>query len=118
MPKQDLPSLSFHFREPGNRIVETLSYTVGESPDGLVLIASSPHGLCAVFLGDDADTLAWRLAQAFPGNPLRVDDAGLKTMLEQVVALSSHQPCSGGLTLDIAGTAFQQDVWKALALHR
>lgn len=78
---------------------------------GLILIAESTLGVCAVLLGDDHDTLQQELASRFPHARLVNGDAKLVT---RVVEAVEHSERSADLPLDMQGTAFQRSVWQAL----
>jgi AraC family transcriptional regulator of adaptative response/methylated-DNA-[protein]-cysteine methyltransferase len=81
---------------------------------GMVLVAKSERGLCALLLGDDAAALATDLRRRFPGADLREDSSTLAALVSQVTAFLD-QP-AGGLeaALDLRGSAFEQQVWRAL----
>src|ERR1700758_485838 len=50
--------------------VTTLRYAVGECSLGLVLVARSDKGICAILLGDAARELVRELQQRFPHSTL------------------------------------------------
>ena len=91
-----------------------IRFCVAQSKLGAILVAESDRGICAISLGDDADTLVRELQDRFPKARLVGDDAAFDARTAQVVALV-EQPKGGlDLPLDIRGTAFQQRVWQAL----
>lgn len=91
-----------------------ISFAIGETSLGFILVASSQKGLCAIFLGDDPDVLARDLQHRFPNAVLSGDDAEFDRIVSQVIR-SIEDPAKGlDLPLDIRGTAFQQRVWEAL----
>ena len=51
-----------------------IKFAIGESSLGLVLIAASDKGVCAIFFGDDPEGLARDLEQQFPRARLVGDD--------------------------------------------
>jgi AraC family transcriptional regulator of adaptative response/methylated-DNA-[protein]-cysteine methyltransferase len=91
---------------------ETLSYAVGKSTLGSVLMASSAKGVAAILIGDDIPVLVAELRASFPDVALRaVDDDRL---IGRVVGLVEDPSGSIDLPLDIRGTPFQEKVWAAL----
>lgn len=92
-----------------------ITYAIGPSTLGMVLVARSPRGICAILMGDAKETLLDDLQQRFPQASLVPGDADFSETLEKIVALT-EQPRSNriDLPLDIRGTAFQQRVWQAL----
>jgi AraC family transcriptional regulator of adaptative response/methylated-DNA-[protein]-cysteine methyltransferase len=81
---------------------------------GVVLVAKSAHGLCALLLGDDAAALVTELQQRFPGADLRQDDVTLAPLLSAVSAFL-QKPTNGlDMPLDLRGNEFEQRVWQAL----
>lgn len=93
---------------------EHLRYAIAPCPLGLVLIASSAKGICALLFGDEAEALHSELQQRFAAAHLQRDDQGLHAWLQQVLAQLEEPERAAHLPLDIRGTAFQQRVWQAL----
>jgi len=54
---------------------------------GLMLLAQSSRGVCAVFFGDDEKALAQQLQQAFPDAKLQQAQTALKAALAEVIAV-------------------------------
>ena len=90
----------------------TINYTILESPMGEIFLAESTRGLIYVGLG--ADGLGGLTAFAhehFPGEqivPSIVDS------MFQVQEYLSGQRRAFEVTLDLQGTPFQKEVWRAL----
>lgn len=101
------------FRKGGQNT--DITYAIGPSTLGLILVARSPRGICAILMGNDEETLLDDLQQRFPQASLAPGDTDFSETLEKIVALT-EQPRSNriDLPLDIRGTAFQQRVWQAL----
>lgn len=93
---------------------EHLRYAIAPCPLGLVLLASSAKGVCALLFGDSAEALHSELQQRFAAAHLEWDDQGLQAWLQQVLAQLEEPERAAHLPLDIRGTAFQQRVWQAL----
>lgn len=93
---------------------ERLRYSISPCPLGHLLLASSAKGICALLFGDDPAALLTELQQRFAAAELQADDAGLGDSLRQVLAQISEPQRAAQLPLDIRGTAFQQQVWRAL----
>lgn len=89
---------------------ETLQFAIGWSTLGTVLVAASPQGICAVLIGDDADTLFADLRHRFPKARLERGPAPLTDAL----AALHHPDQASSLRLDLRGTLFQKRVWTAL----
>jgi AraC family transcriptional regulator of adaptative response/methylated-DNA-[protein]-cysteine methyltransferase len=82
---------------------EEIRFVVGKSPLGLLLVARSNQGVCAVLLGDLASELKRELQKRFPHATLTESkDMQLSKVLD------------GNHPLDERGTPFQLKVWKAL----
>lgn len=86
----------------------------GESSLGVVLVAATERGICAIFLGDDPGELTRDLRDRFPRANWIGADAELERLLAQVVGLVEAPHRGLDLPLDIRGTAFQRRVWQAL----
>ncbi|HUO23518.1 MAG TPA: bifunctional DNA-binding transcriptional regulator/O6-methylguanine-DNA methyltransferase Ada [Caulobacteraceae bacterium] len=93
---------------------ETLRFAVGQTSLGAILVASSPIGVAAIFLGDDPQALIDQLHDRFPRAELVGADADYERVVAQVVGFVERPGVNLDLPLDIRGTAFQQRVWQAL----
>jgi len=91
-----------------------IKFAIGESSLGLVLIAASDKGVCAIFFGDDPDGLAGDLKKQFPRTRLVGGDAAFEELAAKVVGFVEDPGVGLDLPLDIRGTAFQHRVWDAL----
>jgi AraC family transcriptional regulator of adaptative response/methylated-DNA-[protein]-cysteine methyltransferase len=91
-----------------------IRFAVGECSLGSILVAATGRGVCAVFLGDDADALARELQRRFPRAELIGGDAGFERLVARVVGLVEAPRLGLELPLDVRGTAFQHRVWQAL----
>ena len=91
-----------------------IKFAIGESSLGLVLIAASDKGVCAIFFGDDAEGLARDLKRQFPRARLVGDDRAFAQLTAKVIGFVEDPRRDLDLPLDIRGTAFQRRVWEAL----
>jgi AraC family transcriptional regulator of adaptative response/methylated-DNA-[protein]-cysteine methyltransferase len=93
---------------------ETIRYTVGTTADGELLIAATAHGICAIRIGDDADTLVAALHDEFADADIARDDVALEAwhdlVRRHVEGASRHLE----LPLDVTASAFQIAVWRTL----
>lgn len=93
---------------------EHLRYAISDCPLGLVLLAASARGACALLFGDDELALENELRQRFAAAELQRDQRGLRDWLREVLAQIAEPARAAQLPLDMRGTAFQQRVWQAL----
>ncbi|VXD03218.1 Methylphosphotriester-DNA--protein-cysteine S-methyltransferase / Methylated-DNA--protein-cysteine methyltransferase [Pseudomonas sp. 8Z] len=93
---------------------EHLRYAIAPCPLGLVLLASSGKGVCALLFGDSHESLRSELQQRFAAAHLQEDGHALQSWLQAVVDQLGEPERAAHLPLDIRGTAFQQRVWQAL----
>lgn len=91
-----------------------ISFAVGQSKLGSILVAQSRQGICAITLGDDPEQLLKDLQDLFPNAELIGGDAAFEQLVAQVVGFVEAPEIGWHLPLDIQGTAFQQRVWQAL----
>jgi AraC family transcriptional regulator of adaptative response/methylated-DNA-[protein]-cysteine methyltransferase len=87
-------------------------FSTGKCILGIVLVARSERGLCAVLLGDDAAALALDLQRRFPQADVR--EAALQPLLSQVAKFLAAPATGLDAPLDLQGSDFQKRVWKAL----
>ncbi len=94
----------------------SIRYGTAESWLGPVVVAATERGICAILFGEDEaqlnDDLRARFAEAEfePAEPDSDFQQWIDTTLAFVKAPDGRFP----LPLDIAGTAFQEQVWQAL----
>ena len=100
------------FREGGPG--EIIRFAVGQCSLGLVLVAKSEQGVCAILLGDDADELTRELHRRFPQAQLSPGDEAFQQTIAEVIRFVEAPQRGWKLPLDVRGTAFQQRVWRAL----
>lgn len=93
---------------------EVLRYAITDCPLGLLLLATSDKGVCALLFGDDDALLEAELRQRFAAAELRRDQRGLRDWLREVLQQVQEPQRAAKLPLDLRGSAFQQRVWQAL----
>ena len=93
---------------------DVINVAFARSPIGLVLVARSAAGLAAVLVGDDRDALRRELARRFPLGKLAGSDAALDALAAKVAALVDTPARTLDVPLDMRGTPFQREVWRAL----
>lgn len=93
---------------------ESLRYAISTCPLGLLLVAASDNGICALLFGDDEQALLGELQSRFAAAELRLDQTGLGGWLQPILAQLDEPSRAVRLPLDLRGSAFQQRVWQAL----
>jgi O-6-methylguanine DNA methyltransferase len=100
---------------------DAIQFAIRPSWVGLVLVArraGGASGVCAVLLGDDRDALQRELRERFPGASLADGDASLdavaSSVVDYVASPANRLELLMDTPLDMRGTEFQQNVWRAL----
>ncbi len=93
---------------------ETVRYATAHCAYGVVLVAATGAGVCALSLGDAAEPLVADLRARFPNAERVGDDRDFAGLVAAIVDLCAEPPPAHGLPLDVRGTAFQARVWAAL----
>lgn len=91
-----------------------IRFALGQCSLGLILVAQSELGICAILLGDDPEQLIRDLQSRFPHAGLAGGDADFEKVVAQVIGFVEAPGAGIHLPLDVRGTAFQQRVWQAL----
>lgn len=89
-------------------------FALAECGLGSILVASTAKGLCAIFIGQDAEALLRELQDRFPRADLVGGDHVFEATVAQVLGFIEAPKLGLDLPLDIQGTAFQERVWQAL----
>jgi AraC family transcriptional regulator of adaptative response/methylated-DNA-[protein]-cysteine methyltransferase len=110
--KQLLGMTPKRYRSGGNQI--EIRFAIGDCSLGIILVAASSIGICAILLGDDPNQLIQDLQDQFPKALLVGGDNHFEKWVAQVVGFIEDPQLGLNLPLDIRGTAFQQRVWQAL----
>ena len=93
----------------------SIRFAIAGTTLGLIAVARRPKGVCAILFGNSRQALLRDLRQRFPRSELTEDAAGLDSVLARVVRLVDSPAAGIDLPLDVAGTAFQQRVWRSIA---
>jgi len=93
----------------------TIRHAIVDSPLGLLLVAATARGICAVRMGSSRAALLDTLTREYPRATHVAGDAALERWTAEILEhLEGRQPRLD-LPLDIRATAFQWQVWQALA---
>ncbi len=93
---------------------DVIRVAFASSPIGLVLVARSHAGLVAVLIGDERETLRRELQRRIPLGSCAGADRALDALAAKVAALVDTPDLPLDVPLDMRGTPFQQEVWRAL----
>lgn len=91
-----------------------ISYAIGDSSLGKILVAATERGICAIFLDNDADPMVADLRQRFPKASIGPAGEDFAETVAKVAAFAENPKNGIDLPLDLRGTAFQLRVWNAL----
>lgn len=100
------------FRARGRNV--DIEYDVSPCALGVVLVARTTKGICAVMLGDSRESLLADLTHRFSKATFIEADSSFRDTLAAVVQLIEAPAQPFSLPLDLHGTIFQQRVWRAL----
>jgi AraC family transcriptional regulator of adaptative response/methylated-DNA-[protein]-cysteine methyltransferase len=87
-----------------------IRWTTFDSPLGTMFIAATDKGICRLTF-DDSEASLKRL---FPNATIVEDDGGLRELVEGALAAIERPLAAPDLPIDVAGTAFQEAVWREL----
>ncbi len=93
---------------------QSIWYTFAQTSLGLIVVAGTAKGICAIRFGDSEGSLAADLGKLFPKAELFRADDETAGIVEKTVAYIEQPDTLFELPLDIQGTAFQHKVWEAL----
>ena len=89
---------------------ETIRWTMVDSVLGNLLVAATSKGICRLTF-DDSEASLHRL---FPNATVVRDDGALATLVEGALTAINRPAQAPQLPIDVAGTAFQEAVWREL----
>lgn len=100
------------YREKGRG--QMISYSVMRCPLGLILLAATQKGICAVRIGDTKKTLIDELKNEFKDAEIKEAGPELSEWSERLIHYLSGGAPWPKLPYDVKATAFQRNVWDHL----
>jgi AraC family transcriptional regulator of adaptative response/methylated-DNA-[protein]-cysteine methyltransferase len=88
----------------------TIRWTIVESVLGPMLVAATDKGICRLTFEEGEEALR----RHFPNATLVPDDGSMRELVEGALAAVERPLTAPELPLDVAGTAFQEAVWREL----
>ena len=88
-----------------------VGFLIEQSPLGMLLVAATEHGICAVSVGDSERELVAGLRKEYPKAEIS-ESENVRSLLEGVSKYFDGQ--LQRLPLDVHGTGFQLKVWAAI----
>lgn len=89
---------------------ETIRWTHFDSPLGRMLIAATGKGICRLTFDDSPDSLR----RLFPNAEIIEDAGALRNLIDGALQAIEQPLAARELPIDVAGTAFQEAVWREL----
>jgi AraC family transcriptional regulator of adaptative response/methylated-DNA-[protein]-cysteine methyltransferase len=89
---------------------ETIRWTTFDSPLGELFIAATSKGICRLTFEDSESSLR----RLFPNAMIVKDEGGLREFVEGTLKTIEQPLAAPDLPIDVAGTAFQEAVWREL----
>jgi AraC family transcriptional regulator of adaptative response/methylated-DNA-[protein]-cysteine methyltransferase len=89
---------------------ETIRWTVAQSALGPMLLAATAKGICRLTFDEDEQALR----RIFPNATLIADDGSMAELVQGALTAVERPLAAPELPLDVAGTAFQEAVWREL----
>ena len=89
---------------------ETIRWTHFDGPLGQMLIAATSRGICRLTFDDSVESLH----RLFPRANIVEDKGGLRDLIEGALVAIEQPLAARDLPIDVAGTAFQESVWREL----
>jgi AraC family transcriptional regulator of adaptative response/methylated-DNA-[protein]-cysteine methyltransferase len=94
---------------------QSISYAIVDSALGRLLVAATDRGICSVAMGASDEELTRSLTAEFPRATIKKAAGALSTWTSAIVSHLEGRRPHLELPLDIQATAFQWQVWLALA---
>jgi AraC family transcriptional regulator of adaptative response/methylated-DNA-[protein]-cysteine methyltransferase len=111
VPKLGMPPSIYRRGGAGMRI----NYAIVDSPLGRLLVGATARGVCAIAMGSSDADLTASLAREYPAATIDRDVGALGTWTTRILAHVEGRQPRLDLPLDVQATAFQWQVWQALA---
>jgi AraC family transcriptional regulator of adaptative response/methylated-DNA-[protein]-cysteine methyltransferase len=99
---------------PETRTRDEIRFGIAPCFLGMVLVATSPEGVCGIILGDDEKSVVAELRGRFPRAIVTADKNAFAQAIDAVVRTINTGNLAPELRLAPRGTSFQLRVWKAL----
>ena len=95
----------------------TIRYAIvdADAPLGRLMVAATSRGICAVAMAATDAELTAALAREYPAAAIAADPGGLAEWTAAILAHLEGRHPALDLPLDVQATAFQWQVWQALA---
>jgi hypothetical protein len=93
--------------------VDEITFSIGESDIGLMLVARSEIGIRAILIASSVDELRSDLSMRFPESLVIQNDERLRGDRVKVAEFIANPQQGLDLSLDIRGTPFQRRVWDS-----
>lgn len=91
-----------------------ISYTIANSPLGLLLLAATAQGICVASFGEDEQSLEAALRKEYPNAILQRDEANLHEWIKLILEHLKGKTPKLDLPLAVSFTPFQGKVWEKL----
>jgi AraC family transcriptional regulator of adaptative response/methylated-DNA-[protein]-cysteine methyltransferase len=94
-----------------------IDYVIARTSLGALLVAATERGVCAVTLGDDANSLESALAAEYPAakrERVTAPSSSLGAWVAEIVAGLDGERARADVPLDLQASAFQWKVWREL----
>jgi AraC family transcriptional regulator of adaptative response/methylated-DNA-[protein]-cysteine methyltransferase len=89
---------------------ETIRYAMLDTPLGRMLVAATGKGICRLTFDEDVAALKRR----FPNAEIKPADTAMAALISGVMEAIETPSAAHDLPTDVAGTAFQEAVWREL----
>ena len=113
--EKGLRTLGVHpgtFRRGGEGL--SIQFTIVASPIGRLLLGATEKGICAVCIGGSDEAVEATLREDYYAAHVARNDKDMRSWVEHFLSYFEGERFPSGLPIDVAGTAFQWKVWKAL----
>lgn len=93
-----------------------VEYAIANSPLGRLLVAATPRGVCAVYLGDPGSDqeLVGALVDEYPAASVSQANGGVRRWIDLILRHLDGKQLQLDLPIDVRATAFQHRVWQQL----
>ena len=89
---------------------ETIRFAMLDTPLGQMLVAATSKGICRLTFDEDVAALKRR----FPNAEIKPADTAMASLISGVMKAIETPTAVHDLPIDVAGTAFQEAVWREL----